>query len=689
MPPRPPMHGPHGGAMAADKPKNFGKTLGKLIRYMKSSLPLLIVSFVLAIGAIILTLNIPNISGDATDTLLVGVIQKQTYKALEEKLPASLGVETMQQAANVLAEQFHKPAASLTLRDVVEGMTAAGGEMTAPADAAAAVDVSKIPQKYLDAILDITLLEKPQIDVDAILRILLLMMILIGVSGVLTYAQSFILAGVAQKISYRFRRDIDRKISKLPLKYFDTVSNGEVLSYLTNDVDNVSTTLNQSLSQLVTAITTLVGVLVMMFRISWILTLIALAIVPIAFGLVMLVVKFSQKYFVQQQRYAGEVNGHIEEMYGAHQVIELFNAQDESRKQFALYNNKLALAARRSQFLSGLMMPIMTFIGNIGYVLTCIVGGVLVVKSNLGVGNIQAFLQYIRQFNQPVAQFGNIMNTLQLTVASAERVFGFIDAEEERETGDGAPENVLGQVTFEHVAFGYDPEKIIIHDFSSEVKAGSRVAIVGPTGAGKTTMVKLLMRYYELNGGAILLDGKDIKTFDRNKMRDAFGMVLQDTWLFSGSIRENIRYGKLDATDEEVIAAAKTACADHFIRTLEGGYDFEINEEADNISQGQKQLLTIARAVLADPKVLILDEATSSVDTRTEQLIQKAMDRLMKGRTSFIIAHRLSTIKDADCILVMRNGDIVEQGNHEALMQQNGFYADLYNSQFAHGGAID
>ena len=663
------------GAPAA-KPKNTKKTLGQLLKYMRSSLPVIIISFVFAIASVVLTINIPNLTGEATDALMSGVIQKAVYKGIENNLgDEALGFEcsTMDELAEIVANASGKTKGEVTVKDLM----ALAGEDSTTADS--------VPEKYADAVMNMKLAYAPSLDVDAIVRVLIITLVLMGISGVLSYVQTFLLAGVAQKISYRLRRDIDLKISKLPLKYYDTTASGEVLSYLTNDVDNISTTLNQSLSELVTAITTLVGVLVMMFRISWILTLLAVVIVPLAFLLVLLVVKFSQKYFVQQQKYLSDVNGHIEEMYGAHQVIELFNAQDESKADFAALNNKLATSARKSQFISGLMMPIMTFIGNIGYVLTCIVGGILVTKSGLGVGDIQAFLSYIRRFNQPVAQFGNIMNTLQLTVASAERVFGFLEAEEEHETGDEKPENVRGGVEFEHVSFGYDPEKIIIHDFSSKIEPGARVAIVGPTGAGKTTMVKLLMRYYEINGGAILLDGVNINRFDRNKMRDEFGMVLQDTWLFSGTIRENIRYGRLDATDEEIVAAAKTACADHFIRTLEGGYDFEINEEADNISQGQKQLLTIARAVLADPKVLILDEATSSVDTRTEQLIQKAMDRLMQGRTSFIIAHRLSTIKDADRILVMRDGDIIEQGNHNELMAQNGFYADLYNSQFSKG----
>ena len=677
----PPRRGPMGPGMMmpGEKPKEFKKTLGKLIRYMRTSLPVMIVSFLIAIASVILTLNIPNILGEATDTLISGVLGKQVYSAVEEELPSRLGVSSMDSALEIVAGMYNSMTGeNKTKYDVTLGDLAS----IAPSDEVDSAQ-NNVAEKYLEGLMSLPLYYEPQIDIDSIIRILILMIALICASGALTYVQSFLLAGVAQKISYRFRRDIDVKISKLPLKYYDKVSNGEVLSYLTNDVDNISITLNQSLAQFVTSITTLVGVLIMMLRISWILTLIPVVIVPISLLLIMLVIKHSQKHFVRQQKYLAEVNGHIEEMYGAHQVIDLFNAQENSRAEFAEYNNKLAAAARKSQFLSGLIQPIMQFIGNIGYVLTCIVGGILVVNGGLGVGNIQAFIQYIRQFNQPVSQFGNIMNTLQLTVASAERVFAFLEADEEKETGDKCPENVQGNIEFKNVRFGYDPDKIIINDFSSSVRAGERVAIVGPTGAGKTTMVKLLMRYYELNGGAIYLDGRDMTEFNREKLRDEFGMVLQDTWLFSGTIMENIRYGRLDATDDEVKAAAVTACADHFIRTLEGGYGFEINEEADNISQGQKQLLTIARAVLADPKVLILDEATSSVDTRTELLIQKAMNRLMEGRTSFIIAHRLSTIKDADLILVMRDGDIVEQGNHETLMKQNGFYATLYNSQFS------
>ena len=662
------------GAPAA-KPKNTKKTLGQLLKYMRSSLPVIIISFVFAIASVVLTINIPNLTGEATDALMSGVIQKAVYKGIENNLgDEALGFEcsTMDELAEIVANASGKTKGEVTVKDLM----ALAGEDSTTADS--------VPEKYADAVMNMKLAYAPSLDVDAIVRVLIITLVLMGISGVLSYVQTFLLAGVAQKISYRLRRDIDLKISKLPLKYYDTTASGEVLSYLTNDVDNISTSLNQSLAQLVTAITTLIGVAVMMFSISWILTLIALVIMPLSFALVMLVVKFSQKHFVGQQKTLGEVNADIEEMYGAHTVVQLYNAQDDTKKEFDKLNTRLAAATRKSQFLSGLMQPCMQFIGNLSYVVVSVVGGVLVAGGSLGVGNIQAFIQYVRQFNQPVAQFGSIMNTLQLTVASAERVFDFIYAEEERETGEGAPQNAKGVVDFKNVKFGYSPDKIIVKDFSSHIEAGSKVAIVGPTGAGKTTMVKLLMRFYDLNDGAIYLDGKNVAEYSRDGLRREFGMVLQDTWLYSGTIRDNIRYGKLDATDEEVEKEEKIACADHFIRTLEGGYDFVINEEADNISQGQKQLLTIARAVIADPKVLILDEATSSVDTRTELLIQKAMNRLMEGRTSFIIAHRLSTIKDADKILVMVGGDIVEQGTHDELMQvDDGFYRKLYNAQFA------
>lgn len=674
-----PMGGRHQGpGMPGEKPKEFKKTMGKLIKYCKSSLPMIIISFVFAIASVILTLNIPNILADATDTLFIGVFRKTVYATMEKNV-ADTKYGTMEE----LAKDYPYLSDLMAAEDKELLAVLMRSDSETEEENGEAVTADKIPEKYQTGLMETYLGAKPQIDIDSILKILTLMIILVMVSAAISYVQSFILAGVAQKVSYRFRRDIDNKISKLPLKYYDTTTNGEVLSYLTNDVDTISTTLNQSLAQLVTAITTLVGVLVMMIRISLIMTAIAILIVPITLLLVTLVVKFSQKHFMRQQKYLGSVNGHIEEMYAGHKEVELYNHQDESVAKFDEYNTKLASASKNSQFLSGLMMPIMTFVGNLGYVASCVVGGVLTINGKISIGNIQAFIQYLRQFNQPIAQMGSIVNTLQSTAAAAERVFGFIEAEEEGESGTKIPQNVEGNVEFSHVKFGYNPDKIIINDFSAKIKAGDRVAIVGPTGAGKTTMVKLLMRYYELNDGSISLDGTDVKEFTREGLRGELGMVLQDTWLYNGTIMDNIRYGKLDATDEEVVRAAKIACADHFIRTLEGGYNFVINEEAGNISQGQKQLLTIARAVLNDPKVLILDEATSSVDTRTEVLIQKAMDRLMQGRTSFIIAHRLSTIRDADLILVMKDGDIIEQGTHDALMEQKGFYENLYNSQFA------
>ncbi|MDR2201973.1 MAG: ABC transporter ATP-binding protein/permease [Clostridiales bacterium] len=520
------------------------------------------------------------------------------------------------------------------------------------------------------------------IDVSAVLQRVGLMITLGVAAGALRYGSGFIFAGVSQKITFNLRRDIYAKIDRLPLKYFDKVSNGEVLSYLTNDVDTASTTLSQTLSQVVMSAATIAGVLVMMFMSSWILTLIAILIIPVSLLLLITVVKFSQKYFTAQQKNLADVNGHIEEAFAGHNVITLYNNQDFSKARFDKLNGELYDSARKSQFFSGLMMPVMMFTGNLGYVLICAVGGLLVIGGVMSVGAVVAFMQYLREFNQPVNQSANIINTLQSTVAAAERIFKFLDADDERETGTLTADDVLGDVEFKNVRFGYEPDKIVINDFSCKITAGSRVAIVGPTGAGKTTVVKLLMRFYDLDGGNIALDGVNTEEFSRGGLRKRFAMVLQDAWLFNGTVRDNIRYGKFDATDDEVHAAAATAYADRFIRSLPGDYDFVLNEEADNISLGQKQLLTIARAVLADPRVLILDEATSSVDTRTELLIQRAMESLMRGRTSFVIAHRLSTIKDADTILVMRGGDIVEQGPHDELIRRGGFYAELYNSQF-------
>jgi len=526
--------------------------------------------------------------------------------------------------------------------------------------------------------------EGATIDFEYIGRIILILIGLYVTSAAFSYIQGFIVAGVAQKVSYNLRKQISIKINKLPLKYFDKTTHGEVLSRITNDVDTVSNSLNQSLSQIITSLTTLIGVLIMMISISLHMTLAALLIFPVSMTLTLTVIKKSQIYFREQQKSLGKVNGHVEEIYSGHNVMKAFNGEEKAIKEFIEINNELYNSAWKSQFISGMMMPIMSFIGNISYVIVCILGGYLAIKRTIEVGEILSFIQYIRSFNQPVVQVAQISNVLQSTIAAAERVFEFLEEEEITEEPENAQvlEDVAGAVDFEHVRFGYDEDKIIIKDFTVSVKPGQKVAIVGPTGAGKTTIVKLLMRFYELNGERILIDGVDIKEMRRDKLRSMFGMVLQDTWLFKGSIKENIRYGRLDATDEEVIEAAKAAQVDHFIRTLPNTYDMEINEEANNISAGQKQLLTIARAFLKNPKILILDEATSSVDTRTEILIQKAMEKLMEGRTSFIIAHRLSTIRNADLILVMNNGDIVEIGKHQELLNKNGFYASLYYSQF-------
>jgi ATP-binding cassette subfamily B protein len=522
------------------------------------------------------------------------------------------------------------------------------------------------------------------IDFTSIGRIILITLGLYLISALFAYIQGWIMADVATNITYRFRRDISEKINRMPLKYFDTTTYGEVLSRITNDVDTVNQTLSQSLTQIITSVVTVIGVLVMMLSISWLMTLVALVIIPLSMLVVSLIIRQSQKYFKQQQDYLGHVNGHVEEMYGGHIVMKAFNGEEKSIRKFDKFNNVLYDVAWKSQFLSGLMMPIMMFIGNLGYVAVAILGGYLAIRQAITVGDIQAFIQYVRSFTQPITQLANISNILQQTAAAAERVFEFLDESEEVvETANPLkPEKVEGNVEFKNVRFGYDPEKPVIKNFSAIAKPGQKVAIVGPTGAGKTTIVKLLMRYYDINAGSILVEGHDIRDYTRQDLRQMFGMVLQDTWLYNGTIMENIRYGRQDATDKEVHAAAKAAHMDHFIHTLPDGYDMVLNEETSNISQGQKQLLTIARAVLADPSILILDEATSSVDTRTEILIQRAMDSLMIGRTSFVIAHRLSTIRNADLILVMNEGDIVEQGTHEELLARGGFYAELHNSQF-------
>jgi len=532
-------------------------------------------------------------------------------------------------------------------------------------------------------------------------QIMLEVMLLYGTGAALNYCQGFVMAGLSTKVTYNMRTDISSKINRLPLKYFDKTTYGDVISRITNDVDTINMSFTQSLTQIVTSVTGVVGVLIMMLTISWRLTLVTLCVLPLSAVFVSLIVKKSQKHFFNQQNYLGKVNGHVEEMFGSAVIVRAFNGEEESVETFDGYNNTLYESARKANFLSGLMMPITTFIGNLAYVAVCVIGGSLVAAGSMTVGGIQAFIQYVRQFTQPISQLANMSNVLQQTAAAAERVFLFLGEEEETpdapdalsvaRRGEPASEaersvSVAGSVGFGNVVFGYDPGNIIIHNFNAKVEPGQKIAIVGPTGAGKTTIVKLLMRFYDVNEGSISVDGRDIRLFKRNALRSVFGMVLQDTWLFKGTVKENIRYSRQDASDEDVCRAAKAAQVDHFVRTLPDGYDMVINEEADNISQGQKQLLTIARAILADPEILILDEATSSVDTRTEVLIQRAMDNLMKGRTSFVIAHRLSTIRNADMILCMHNGDIVEQGTHEELLAKGGFYAALYNSQFDAAG---
>ncbi len=522
------------------------------------------------------------------------------------------------------------------------------------------------------------------IDFEKIGRILLLLLALYACSALFSFVQGYIMTGVSQKLTYRMRKEISEKINRLPMNYFDKMPHGEILSRITNDVDTLSQSLNQSATQMITSVATIIGVLVMMLSISPLMTLIALLILPVSVGMISVIVKNSQRYFKSQQEYLGHVNGQVEEIYGGHIIVKAFNKEEDVIASFDRDNDILYESAWKSQFLSGMMMPIMQFVGNLGYVAVVILGGWLAMRDAIEVGDIQSFIQYVRNFTQPIQQAAQVANMLQSTAAASERVFEFLEEDEEDQTAEhpASIEGLEGRVEFDHVKFGYHADHTIIHDFSAKVEPGQKIAIVGPTGAGKTTMVKLVLRFYDVNSGSIRVDGHDIRNFNRSELREMFGMVLQDTWLFKGSIEDNIRYGKLDATREEVVEAAKAAYVHRFVQTLPGGYDMELNEEASNVSQGQKQLLTIARAILADPKILILDEATSSVDTRTEVRIQKAMDNLMRGRTSFIIAHRLSTIRDADLILVMKDGDIVEQGSHEELLAQKGFYADLYNSQF-------
>ena len=525
------------------------------------------------------------------------------------------------------------------------------------------------------------------IDFNVINHTVLILVILYIISALCSGIQGVIMSSVSNDISYRLRNKLSKKINKLPMKFFDTKTHGEVLSIVTNDIDTLSQALNQSITSIITSIATVIGILIMMISINIPMTIAAVLIVPICMLVVSRIVKMSQKYFAMQQDYLGHINGHVEEIYGGHDIVKAFNGEDKAIEKFDKINETLYHSAWKSQFLSTMMHPIMQFVGNLGYVVISILGGYMVILKRIEVGDILSFTQYVRQFTQQINQLSQVMSTVQSAVAASERVFDFLELEEEVQVIDNAlsTDGLQGNITFDHVQFGYNPDKIIIHDFNCKVKDGQKIAIVGPTGAGKTTIVKLLMRFYDLNSGRILIDGNDMTKYNRSDIRKLFGMVLQDTWLFNGTIKDNIKYGKLNASDTEVKDACHTASVDHFIRTLPDGYNMVLNEEADNISGGQKQLLTIARVILADPKILILDEATSSVDTRTEELIQKAMDKLMEGRTSFIIAHRLSTIKNADLILVMNDGDIVEQGNHEELLKKNGFYANLYNSQFEGG----
>ncbi len=649
-----PRGGPGGMGMGAiEKPKDFWSTINKLVTYMKPFWVPIIFVFVFAIASTIFAIVSPKILGNMTNQIVSDYVDMKSYDEITKKLP----------------EKF----------EIAPGMTGEVLLQYMPEDVA-----QKIPSNMVDRIKKLDLSIKPQIDFNILKDFAIKLLILYLVSAIFNYIQGWIMTGVSQKITYQLRRDISKKINRLPLSYFDKRTYGEILSRVTNDVDTVSQTLNQSLSQIITSITMVIGILIMMFSISWQMTIVSLILLPLSFVLIAMIIKKSQHFFKEQQDSLGKLNGHIEEMYAGHNVMRVFNGKQESIRKFRKINSKLFGSAWKSQFLSGLMMPIMTFVGNLGFVGVSVLGGWLAINGKLQIGDIQAFIQYVNQFNQPIAQIANITNVLQSTAAAAERVFEFLEEKEEsrEDTKENALQTVKGEISFDNVVFGYDPNKAIIKGFNAHIKSGQKVAIVGPTGAGKTTMVNLLMRFYDVNEGSIKIDGVNINDLKRSDVRKLFGMVLQDTWLFNGTIRDNIAYGKPDATQKEIANAAKHAHADHFIHALPQGYNLELNEEADNISQGEKQLLTITRAMLVKTPMLILDEATSSVDTRTEILIQKAMENLMKGKTSFVIAHRLSTIKDADLILVMKDGNIVEQGTHEKLLAKKGFYTSLYNSQF-------
>ena len=650
---RGPMGGGPGMMMPGQKAKNFKGTMKNLLNYIKPYWVPIAVVIVFAIASTIFAIMSPKIMGSMTTQVFNDYVDMTTYDAIVGQLPKGIVIPAGTTGADLLKK--------------------------APPALA-----QKIPSNMLAKIKALDVSKRPTIDFGKIWGIAEFLVGLYLLSAVFSFIQGWIMTNISQKIAYQFRKDISDKINRMPLKYFDSRSFGDVLSRVTNDVDTIGQTLNQSMTQIITSITMIVGILYMMFTISWQLTLVALITVPLSFVTVGFIVSKSQKFFKQQQDSLGEINGHVEEMYAGHKIVKVFNGEEQSVGIFRKINDKLYNSAWKSQFLSGLMMPLMNFFGNLGFVGVSVYGGYLAIRGSINIGDIQAFIQYVNQFNQPILQTANTANVLQSTAAAAERVFEFLGEEEE------VPEvakpvklvSVKGNVEFDNVVFGYNPDQTIIKNFNAKVHSGQRIAIVGPTGAGKTTMVNLLMRFYDVRKGAIKIDGVDIREMKRADLRRMFGMVLQDTWLFHGTIRDNLAYGDLKASEKEIIEAAKAAHVDHFVHSLPNGYDMELSEEADNISQGEKQLMTIARAMLANPPMLILDEATSSVDTRTEILIQKAMERLMQGRTSFVIAHRLSTIRDADLILVMNEGNIVEQGKHEQLLKANGFYAKLYNSQF-------
>ena len=650
------MGGPMGGMGTGEKAKDFKGTVKKLIKYLSDFRWQMLMVLVFAIGSTIFAIASPKILGGTTNQIVDDYANMKAHEAITSKLPKGISLPAGTTGADVLNRLSNKS------------------------------DIEKqIPSSQLEVIKKLDVSRRPEFHFDAIWRIVILLIGLYVLSAIFRYIQTWIMTRVTQTVTFRMRQQLSEKINRLPLSYFDKQTYGEVLSRITNDIDTISQTLNQSLSQIVTSTITVLGILVMMFSISWQMSLVALLVLPLAGGVITLIAKNSQKQFLHQQTQLGELNGHIEEMYGGHQVMRVFNGQKKSIAKFSKINNRLQESAWKAQFFSGLIYPTMNFIGNIGYVAMTILGGWLAINGRLKIGDIQAFIQYVDQFNQPLVQVANIANILQSTAAAAERVFEFLDEPEEAVESNNLVKlpNVKGEVEFDNVVFGYKPDQTIIKGLSAHIKPGQRVAIVGPTGAGKTTLVNLLMRFYEINSGSIKIDGVDIRKMKRSDVRQLFGMVLQDTWLFNGTIRQNLMYGNPKATEEEMIKTAKEAHVDHFVRSLPGGYDMVLGEEAANISQGEKQLLTIARAMLEKAPMLILDEATSSVDTRTEVLIQKAMDKLMQGKTSFVIAHRLSTIRDADLILVVKDGNIIEQGNHETLLKQNGFYAELYNSQFA------